>query len=102
MELLLDEDEISTQWVRPDPTGFTVRTQYKNTDRVLDGNACARNEAPKTFRSDGVDFHHVCRVPIELYDQLTIRFGRPPTAKELIQLAQDRDFSKLKTREVKL
>ncbi len=101
-ELILEEDEDRIQWVDPDPTGFTVRTQYKGTQDILDRNACSRNDAPSTFRQDGVDFHHAASIPMEVYEQMHIRLGRAPTARECLELANQRDFSKLKTRDAKL
>jgi len=91
-----------TQWIRPDPQGFTLRTRYKGTQEILARNHLARSEAPRRFSQDGVEFHHVCSVPIEVYDMLHRKLGRPPEASELVKLSQDRDFCKLKTREVKL
>jgi hypothetical protein len=79
-----------------------LRTQYKGTQEALDRNQMLRNAAPSTFRADGVEFHHVASVPAEVYDLLYHRLGRAPTAEELLKLSQDRDFCKLRTREVKL
>ena len=101
-ELPFDEDEDRVQWIEPDPRGFTIRTRYKKTAEVLDVNALKRAESPKTFRQDGVNYHQVASVPAEVYEQLMIKLGRHPTAEELIKLSQDRDYSKLRTREVKL
>ena len=41
-EFLLDNDPDLVQWVRPDDTGFTVRTQFKGTQEALDRNARLR------------------------------------------------------------
>lgn len=101
-EYLLDDDSEMTQWVVPDEKGFTVRTRYKSTPGVLDLNQDLRNSAPSTFREDGVDFHLGARIPIEVVDQLHIRLGRAPTALELLALANDRDYCKLKTRNGRL
>lgn len=103
-ERLLFDDEVMTQWWGDDPiTGDAIlRTQYKGTEDVLDKNAKLRNGAPKTFKEDGVEFHHAVSVPSEVYWQLQAKLGRSPTPIELIKLSQDRDYSKLRTREVKL
>lgn len=101
-ELPFDDNGDRVQWIEPDPTGFTLRTQYRTTQQALDLNAHHRAEAPRVFRQDGHTFHHVASVPMEVYEQLQLRLGRAPTAEELIKLSQDRDFNKLKTREVRL
>lgn len=101
-EHLYDVSPEMTQWVTPDDTGFTVRTRYRDTQQVLERNRQLRNEAPQTFRADGVDFHHACSIPAEIVDMLHRKLGRAPTAKELIALSQDRDFNRLKTRDVTL
>lgn len=101
-EHIIHEDPTMVQWLEPDPTGGVLRTRYKDTQQILDENAGHRANAPKKFRQDGVDFHHVCNVPWEVYDLIRRRLGHDPSADELIKFSQDRDFSKLKTREVKL
>lgn len=101
-EILFDDDEDSTQWISPDPSGFTLRTQYKGTQGVLDRNAMARADAPARFSQDGVEYHHAASIPREVYEQMTTRLGRPPTARECLDLAQARDFNKLKTRDARL
>ena len=102
-EFLLDSDPDMVQWVRPDEKGFTVRTRFRGTQEALDRNARLRSEAPKTFRDkNGVNFHHAVSVPAEVYDQIYRRLGRAPTAAELLKFADDRDYSKLKTRDVRL
>ena len=101
-EFLYDEAPGMTQWVVPDDTGATFRTRYHDTQKVLDDNARKRAESPVTFTRNGVTFHHACSVPAEIVDLLYRKLGRAPTARELIALSQDRDFSKLKTRDAKL
>ena len=101
-ELLFDDDEGMTQWIDPDPQGFTLRTRYKGTQGVLDRNAALRADTPHFFRQDGVNYHHAASIPMEVYEQFQHQLGRTPTAAELIKLSQDRDYNKLKTREVKL
>jgi hypothetical protein len=102
-EFLLEDDEDRVEFIRPDPHGFTLRTRYKGTQDVLDQNARMRRDASKDFRDrDGVTHHHVGSVPLEVYEEWTRELGRPPTAAEMIQRIQQRDFSKLKTKEVKL
>ena len=101
-EFILDEDDASVQYVRPDETGFTLRTRFKGTQDILDRNARLRSEAPKSFRESGHTFHHVASVPMEVVELLHKKLGRWPTAEELLKLSDDRDYNKLKTREVKL
>lgn len=90
------------QWVTPDDTGFTIRTRYTDTEQVLEHNKVLRDESPATFREAGTVFHKVCSVPAEVMDMLYRKLGRMPTPQELVALSQDRDYNKLKTREVKL
>ena len=102
-EFLLDDDPLMTQWVTPDPEGFTLRTRHKGTQEVLDQNAELRADSPKNFKDkDGVHYHHVMRVPGEVMEVLYRRLGRMPTAQELLQFGDDRDFSKLKTKDARL
>ena len=102
-EYLLDDSPEMTQWVRPDEKGFTVRTQFKGTQEALDRNARIRSVTPTTFRDkDGGRLHHVGSIPAEVYNDLQWKLGRAPTTKELLALLDDRDYSKLKTRDVRL
>jgi hypothetical protein len=102
-ELLFDDDETHRQFIVPDETGFTLRTRYKGTQGVLDRNAALRADTPKGFKDEkGVHYHHAAGVPMELYEQLWHTLGRAPTAEELIELSNLRDYCKLKTREAKL
>lgn len=101
-ELLLDDSPVRREFVLPDETGFVIRTHYKGTEQALDLNAERRATATPTFRENGHEFHHVGSVPIEVYEQFYLKLGREPTATELIALINERDFCKLKTRDVKL
>jgi len=102
-EILLDQDAVSEEWVRPDEKGFTIRTRYRGTDQVLDRNARLRADTPTNFKG-GLEgsLKHVGSIPIEVYEQMTVRLGREPTANECLDLLKAREYSKLKTREVKL
>ena len=97
-EFLLDEDATHRQWVRPDETGFTLRTQYKGTPGVLDQNARERNSHGKHARvnTKGSAAMPAVRVPLELYEQLTLEMGREPTAEELIALARTPEYAALR------
>ena len=107
-EFILDDSPSRTQWVRPDATGFTVRTRFKNTDQILDRNKAARADTPKRF-GDGT-MHHVASVPMEVYDQWVLEWRQAhPTeglGEEFNQFVaaklRDPDFSYLKTREARL
>ena len=101
-EILFDDDEDRTQWIDPDPRGFTLRTRYKGTQGVLDRNAALRADTPRSFLQGGVEYKHAASIPMEVYEQFQLKLGRTPTALELLKLSQDRDYNKLKTREVKL
>ena len=101
-ELPFDDDGLRVQWIEPDERGGVLRTRYRGTQDVLDQNAALRNDTPKSFIQNGEEFHHVASIPMEVYEQLMITLGRHPTAEECLMLAQDRDYSQLRTREVKL
>lgn len=97
-ELPFDETSYSHQWAEPTGDGgLVIRTRYKDTDRVLDTNARFRAEGPQTFREKGRTFYKVGSIPMEVYEQLTLKLGRQPTAQECLELIQSRDYSKLKT-----
>ena len=95
-EFKLDEDETHVQWVRPDETGFTLRTQYKDTQRVLDQNVREKQDKRAPAPLKGSAAMPVCRVPMELYEQLTLEMGREPTAEELIALSQTPEYKLLR------
>ena len=105
-ELLFDETPNRRVWARPDETGVTLRTQYKNTQDVLDANARARADTPKTFGNGSL--HHIGRVPMELYEQWVLEFRQTHPGEPLGQAfnqflvakLRDRDYNRLKTREV--
>ena len=102
-EFFYDEDETRCEWVRPDESGFTVRTQYKGTQGVLDRAAILRADTSKNFRdAKGVNFHHIGSIPNEVYEREQVRLGRPMTSQECVELLKSRDFSKLRTRDVRL
>ena len=101
-EFLFDDDPQRTQYIRPDATGFTLRTEFKGTQGVLDANARARGVLPTKFGPDGERLHLVGRVPIEVYEEMFLKLGRHPNRQELLALLRDRDFSKLKARDVKV
>lgn len=101
-EFLFDESPVRREFIRPDDEGFTLETYYKGTQGVLDRNAELRAAAPSTFREGKHTFHHVGSVPIEVYEQFYLKLGREPTAQELITLINEREFCRLKTRDVKL
>ena len=102
-EFLLDEDSERVEWIVPDERGATIRTRFKNTEAVLDRNARIRNATPANFKGrKGETFYHAASVPLEVVELMGRKLGRMPTALELLKLAQDRDYSKLKTRDVKL
>ena len=101
-ELLFDDSGFRTQWIEPDPDGFKIRTRYRGTEEVLDANAGMRGILPDNFQGPGPGFHLVGRIPLEIYEQLYIKFGRAPNMDELKALLNDRDYSKLKTREVQI
>jgi len=102
-EYLLDDSEDRVEFIRPDPEGFTVRTNFRGTPQVLDRNAELRGAASRTFKDEkGGHWAHVASIPIEVYEMEWRRLGRAPTAKECVKLANQRDFNKLKTRDVRL
>jgi hypothetical protein len=101
-EVLFDDSGFRTQWIEPDPDGFTIRTQYPGTEDILDVNARIRGLLPDNFRGPGPGFHLVGRIPMEIYEQLHVKLGRAPNIEELKALINDRDYSKLKTREVQV
>ena len=107
-EILFDEPPTRRVWATPDETGVTLRTQYKNTQAVLDANKHARSVTPKTFGNGSM--HHIGSVPMELYEQWVLEFrmahpGQPLDQefnKYLVAKLRDRDYSQLKTREVRV
>ena len=102
-EFLLEDDPLMTQWVTPDPEGFTLRTRHKGTQEVLDQNARLRADRSKDFKDkDGQHYHHVMSIPMEVVEVLCKRLGRMPTPEELLKFGDDREFSKLKTKDVRL
>lgn len=97
-ELILDDSPIRREYITPGEDGSAViRTQYRGTDDVLDQNSRERSQAPRSFIQNGVTFYKAASVPLEVYEQMHIKLGRPPTAKELLELSQGRDYSRLKT-----
>ena len=102
-ELLLDDSPLRREFITPGEDGaVTIRTQYWGTDEVLGANDVLRSEAPASFTEKGRTFYHAARVPMEIYEQMTIKLGRHPTARELIELSQSRDYGKLRTTDAKL
>ena len=102
-EFFFDEDEDRVSFIQPDEKGFTLRTQFKGTQGVLDRNAMLRADTSPHFRDAlGGHVHHVGAIPIEIYEQIMLRLGRHPTADECLHFLQARDFSKLKTRDARL
>jgi len=101
-EFLFDEDETRRVWATPDPSGVTLRTQFKGTQGVLDRVAATRT--PKHARVDtkGAAWHKVADIPMELYEKLTIGLGRPPTAEELVGISQMPEFRAISATEKRL
>lgn len=102
-EFILSEDAHRVEYVRPDESGFTIRTRYKDTSEVIEEAKMLRADTSKSFKdARGVTQYHVGKVPLEVYEMWTRKLGREPTAEECIKFLQDRDFSDLRTRDVKL
>ena len=97
-EFLIEASDTHVMWGRADEDGFTVRTQYPGTQELLDLNHETRRDAKKNFiGKDGNLNRHVASIPIEVYEMMYRKLGREPTARECLQWAQSRDFSKLLT-----
>lgn len=102
-EHLLEDGPLRREFITPGEDGsVTLRTQYRGTDDVLGANSAMRAEAPRSFVEKGRTFYHAASIPMEIYEQMQIRLGRPPTARELLDLAQTRDHSKLRTTDKRL
>jgi hypothetical protein len=101
-ELLFDEDETRTVWATPDPSGVTLRTQFKGTQGVLDRTAATRTPRHARVNTKGAAWHKVADIPMELYEKLTIGLGRPPTAEELVGISQMPEFKMLSATEKRL
>lgn len=95
-ELFLEDDGVRQQWVEPDPSGFTLRTRYKDTQRVLESVQAEHQDARAPVNTKGAAWQPVCRFPIELYEQLRLEMGRDPSAEELIALSQTAEYSLLR------
>jgi hypothetical protein len=102
-EFLLDDSPLRREYITPGEDGVvTLRTQYRGTEDVLDQNARERCAGPTSFTQKGVTFTKAASIPMEVYEQMTIKLGRQPTARELLDLAQARDYAKLRTIDAKL
>jgi len=101
-EILFDEDETRTVWATPDPSGITLRTQFKGTQGVLDRTAATRTPKHARVNTKGAAWHKVADIPMELYEKLTIGLGRPPTAEELVGISQMPEFRALSATEKRL
>lgn len=101
-EVLLEDDPVMAQWVTPDEEGFTLRTQYKGTQEILDQNARERTSKHARVVTPGSMPLPVVRVPMEVYEQLTLAMGREPTADELIALSHTPEYKALKLTDKRL
>lgn len=57
---------------RPDESGFTLRTQFKGTQAVLDRNLAERSAAPRRY-GDGF-MHKVASIPLEVWEQWVLEW----------------------------
>ena len=101
-EYLLDDDPVQTQWVVPDEKGFTLRTRYKGTQGILDQNARERTGKHERIATPGSQPLPAVRMPLELYEQITIAMGREPTADEMIAIAETPEYKMLKLTDKRL
>ncbi len=85
------------QHINPDPDGFTIRTEFLDTQAVLDQNTAVRNE-----RGSQIDPHHhyVATIPEEVQLIWDREFPEWRRDNEIFaRLLRDRDWCKVRTSE---